>query len=92
MRRYHHIDPFLIAAVIRVETNYRDQAESHKGAIGLMQLMPDTAEWIIETADIRIRDPKDIWKRDVNINLRHLVFTMANQALRRQYGICNRSL
>ncbi|MNH95791.1 Soluble lytic murein transglycosylase precursor [compost metagenome] len=64
-----HIDPFLIAAVIRVETNYQELAESRKGAIGIMQLMPDTAAWIIETADLPFDDVKDIWKTDVNITL-----------------------
>lgn len=40
----------LIAAIIRVETNFKVGRESPKGALGLMQLMPTTAEWIIEQA------------------------------------------
>lgn len=46
----YQLDPFLIAAVIRVETNYRTDVTSSKGAYGLMQLMPDTSDWIIEKA------------------------------------------
>lgn len=37
------IDPALLAAVIRVESGFRDDAVSPKGAQGLMQVMPDTA-------------------------------------------------
>jgi len=40
----HNIDPSLVRAVIRAESNYRHDAVSHAGAMGLMQLMPRTAE------------------------------------------------
>lgn len=40
------IDPYLVMAVIRVESKFRPQAQSVKGAKGLMQLMPETARWV----------------------------------------------
>ena len=42
----YNLSPALIAAVIRNESSFRPGAESSVGARGLMQLMPDTAEWI----------------------------------------------
>lgn len=39
-------DPYLVAAVVKSESGYDAGATSGKGAIGLMQLMPETAEWI----------------------------------------------
>lgn len=51
-KRYR-LDPALLRAVIKVESDFRPDAVSRKGAVGLMQLMPDTA------ATLRVSDIHD---------------------------------
>ena len=36
----------LIASVANVESNFKENAVSNKGAVGIMQLMPSTAQWL----------------------------------------------
>ena len=45
--REYSLDPYLVAAVIHCESGNRPEAESPKGAVGLMQIMPETGAWII---------------------------------------------
>lgn len=44
----HDLSPYLVAALIREESRFRGGAISGKGARGLMQLMPSTAEWVAD--------------------------------------------
>ncbi len=40
------VSPFLVAAVVFQESRCRPEARSPAGAVGLMQLMPETAHWV----------------------------------------------
>ncbi|NLM21736.1 MAG: lytic transglycosylase domain-containing protein [Peptococcaceae bacterium] len=40
------VDPYLVVAVMREESHFKPESYSHKGAVGLMQIMPNTAKEI----------------------------------------------
>jgi hypothetical protein len=44
MASYYSLDPRLLVAIIGVESNWKSGAVSHAGALGLGQLMPETAQ------------------------------------------------
>ncbi|MBW5449100.1 transglycosylase SLT domain-containing protein [Cohnella sp. CFH 77786] len=81
--RLYGLDPLLIAAIIRVESNYKENAVSPKGAIGIMQLMPDTAAWILKQdrfGDLTVADAGS--RADAGIRLGSWYV----KELRRQFG------
>lgn len=61
------VDPLLVISVIRAESKFIPKSQSHKGAQGLMQLMPDTAQWIAENLGDEEFNPNDIQKPEKNI-------------------------
>lgn len=61
----HNVDAALIRAIIKVESDFDSSARSHKGATGLMQLMPETAR-LHNVADLY--DPSD----NIEGGVRHL--------------------
>ena len=52
--RVYDLDPAIVAAIISVESDFNPRAVSRKGARGLMQLMPATAEAL---GVVNIHDP-----------------------------------
>lgn len=57
----------VIYATIKVESDFKYDAESYKSARGLMQLMPGTFEWLCEKEGI---DPESVSIDDPEINIR----------------------
>ena len=65
----HHydLDPALLAAVIYQESKFRAHARSKSGAIGLMQLLPATAEGIaVHTGGTRFQ-LSDLYDPEINV-------------------------
>ncbi|MEL7634785.1 MULTISPECIES: lytic transglycosylase domain-containing protein [Sporomusa] len=61
------IDPFLVAGVIKTESKFITEACSPKGALGLMQIMPDTGRWIAEQLNHEKFMIADLTDPDINI-------------------------
>jgi len=76
--RNYDLQPALLAAVIYQESKFRTDARSSSGAIGLMQLLPDTARGIaLRTGGTRFQ-VDDLYDPDINVRygcwyLRHLL-------------------
>ena len=57
----YNVDKNLVYAVIRTESGFNPEAESHKDARGLMQIMDETYEW----AKFRMKDKRDVTYDDM---------------------------
>ena len=65
--RNYDLDPALLAAVIYQESKFKADARSKSGAIGLMQLLPDTAEGIaVHTGGTRFV-VSDLYNPEINV-------------------------
>ena len=74
------VPPEMILAVIRIESAFNTNALSHKGAVGLMQLLPSTAEEIAR--ELRMDWPGDELLRDPSANI-HMGTYYLTKLLRR---------
>ena len=61
------VDPFLLVAVIKVESSFDPQACSDAGAIGLMQVMPSTAKWVAGQIEFDNYQTEMLYQKEVNM-------------------------
>ncbi len=62
-------DPLLVAAVMREESSFDPDTISRTGAVGLMQVMPETAEFIARASARGRPRPYDLGDPDTNIRM-----------------------
>ncbi|MBT9135504.1 MAG: Soluble lytic murein transglycosylase [Firmicutes bacterium] len=67
--RANGLDPLLVAAVIRVESSFRKNALSPKGARGLMQIMPATGHWVAEQIGRHDFNEEQLFEPAINVKL-----------------------
>jgi len=65
--RANGVDSALVASVIMTESKFRKNALSHRGAVGLMQIMPETGEWIAQQLGESDFTEEQLWEPETNI-------------------------
>lgn len=92
----HNVDPALVRAVIETESNWNPSAISRKGAVGLMQLMPTTAQRFgasdfytpQQNVEAGVRYLKTLLERyDGNLDLALAAYNAGEGAVDRAHGI-----
>lgn len=64
----YKVDDYLVASIINVESHFNSEVISSKGAIGLMQLLPSTAEWVAGKLKIQFV-AQDLLDPEINIKI-----------------------
>ena len=62
----YQLDPYLVMAIISAESRFQENANSHKDAMGLMQLTEKTAKWCIERFELSLNS-ENIYHPQTNI-------------------------
>ena len=70
----YQLSPSVVASIINVESSFDKTAKSQVGAIGLMQIMPDTAKYICELNHINFYNKNDLYEPEKNIQIGCMYF------------------
>ncbi len=63
----YDLDPHLVMGVIWVESKFKPEATSNKGARGLMQIIPRTGQWIADQVGVSEYDDEMLYDPETNI-------------------------
>ena len=70
----YNIDPYMVYALIKAESNFNNEAKSSSNAIGLMQIMESTALETAKTLELEVV-AEDLYKPEINIRIGVKYFT-----------------
>ncbi len=62
-------DPIFLMAVIQNESSFNPRMKGGAGEIGLMQIKPDTAEWIAKTYKLSYKGAQSLYNPEINISI-----------------------
>lgn len=65
--RAYDVDPFLLVAMMKTESDFKSRAVSERGARGLMQIMPETGRWIASQMDDPSFHPDRLFEPETSI-------------------------
>lgn len=65
----NNVDPYLVASIIKTESNFTSEAESSVGARGIMQIMPETGVWAAKMMNLKGFKPSDLYETETNIRI-----------------------
>ncbi|MGN1059823.1 MAG: lytic transglycosylase domain-containing protein, partial [Clostridia bacterium] len=65
----YEVDPYLIMSMIKTESNFDQDAVSHRQAAGLMQIIEPTALWLSDRMDLTDFQYEDITEPALNIQM-----------------------
>jgi soluble lytic murein transglycosylase len=75
----YDIDPLLAAAIVKVESSFQPYAKSPKGAIGLMQVMPETGREIARKLKLKSFTIEDLYDPEINLQIGFYYLTMLRE-------------
>ena len=70
----YNVDPYMVYAIIKAESNFNENAKSSSSAVGLMQIMEDTAIETAKKMNLEVTQ-KDLFNPETNIKIGLKYFT-----------------
>ena len=67
--RAYGFDPLFVMALIKTESTFRKNARSHKGALGMMQILPSTARELARDLGLAWRGEEMLLDPSINVRL-----------------------
>ncbi len=86
--RQHGLDPLLVVALIRAESSFDNYARSKVGALGLMQVMPDTGRWMASIRGKPLARRTHLFDSELNVE----IGTAYLASLLRRFGTLDNAL